>query len=200
MDQPAGQATDVGDEDPGDGAFDGGFEVLGEPASSGGVMHVTLFENSATMAAWVGAIGQTLTACLAAYIAFLTHRHARRSAQATSLKMAYEMVNEFNKIVLYNPQHAKDIIALRKPIQSPSKDAIVFMYLNFIDTTVSMGKAELVSQEEMQATLKNGAHWLASLDHDTLLLYLERGYTTSFKELVLDVYEGARREAVAVRR
>jgi hypothetical protein len=28
----------------------------------------------------------------------------------------------------------------------------------------------------------------------------ERGYTTSFKELVLDVYDGARREAVAVRR
>ena len=155
--------------------------------------------NSATMAAWVGAIGQTLTACLAAYIAFLTHRHAHRSAQASSLKMAYEMVNEFNKIVLYNPQHAKDIIALRKPIQSPSKDAIVFMYLNFIDTTVSMGKAELVSQEEMQATLKNGAHWLASLDHDTLLLYLERGYTTSFKEMVLDVYDGARRGAMTAK-
>jgi hypothetical protein len=67
---------------------------------------LTFLADSATLAAWVGAIGQTLTANLAAYIAFLTHRHARRSAQATSLKMAYEMVNEFNKIVLYNPQHS----------------------------------------------------------------------------------------------
>jgi hypothetical protein len=127
---------------------------------------------------WFGAVGQTLTAVAIVW-------YTRSSRKADSVKHLIEMLNDWNRLVIEKPEHIQALSELRAPVLSPSKDSIVFCYLNCLRVQYIMKRERLISKETEQAALRNGLALLKDIGRDKLEQYLSRGYDTAFKSRIL---------------
>ena len=121
------------------------------------------------LAEWVGAIGQSATALLAAVIAFLAYRHSQRTIQATCQKHLSDLVNGWNMMVATSSENIQVVARLREPVIAYPDDFIVYTYLNFLRTSQEMYQTALIPASVAQAIIKNGITWLLAIPRDKLV-------------------------------
>jgi hypothetical protein len=149
-------------------------------------MHVLA---SGSTAEWVGAVGQILTAVLAASIAYLAFRHTDKTMQMTCQRELHDMVNNWNRMVIYSEATIKAVGPLREPVLGYPDDSIIFSYLNFLRANFEGSKAGLISRESERVAIGNGVNWLSKLGRPTLESFLKRGYGTEFRDRILAEFD-----------
>jgi hypothetical protein len=149
-------------------------------------MHVLASGNTAE---WVGAVGQILTAVIAAGIAWVAFRHSERTMQMTCQRELHDMVNNWNRMVIYSESTIGVVGQLREPVLGYPDDSIIFSYLNFLRANFEGLKAGLISRESETVAISNGVNWLSKLGREVLEKFLSRGYGTEFRTRILNEFD-----------
>jgi hypothetical protein len=142
------------------------------------------------IAEWVGAVGQALTAGVAALIAYLAFRHSKRSMQMNCQKELHDMVSNWNRMILHSDATIAAANRMREPVLGHPDDSIIFSYLNFLRANFEMSNARLISTETERVAIGNGVNWLSKLGPEVLSKYLSRGYDTQFRDRILAEIKG----------
>jgi hypothetical protein len=144
---------------------------------------------SGSLAEWVGAIGQVVTACMAAFIAWKANTFTKRSNQLTFYKYLTDLANDWNKIVMSSREATTATEKLRPPVIDNPTDSIIHMYLNY-NRFAYMGERDgLVDRKSSKARIKNSIEWFRNVSKEKLISYLSRGYEDEFKNLMLKKYD-----------
>jgi hypothetical protein len=138
-----------------------------------------MYTPSEAWGTWLGAIAQLATA-------IAVYRFSAKSAKASAQKSLNDMFNSWNQMSASSKEFREALVDRRGHVKDAHSDALIFSYLNILQSYFEMKKHSLVSNEEERAHFRNGIEFLSKLSDKEFADYLSRGYSDDFYERMME--------------